>query len=172
VLHPLVAALDAEDESADRLLGKVSDDVWNAVCRPANDPALNILFPGGIAYYADGSNEEQPERMELLAELLEAGIHPKLDPQLANQSAKKVREAAKSYRAKVEAVRAPRTRVALLQRVETALGRTAQVAFANLKRAWLATGITEVEIHKVIPDRGRSGGKSEPEAPAAPQQPK
>ncbi len=32
---PVLAALDAEDDRADRVIGKVSDDVWNAVGRPA-----------------------------------------------------------------------------------------------------------------------------------------
>src|SRR5262245_2262965 len=37
---PLEAALEAENERADRLLGRVSDDIWNLVGRPATDPAL------------------------------------------------------------------------------------------------------------------------------------
>ena len=77
-LIPLAAALDAKDVESDRLLGRVSDEIWNEVGRPASDPALSILFPGGIAYYAGGDVEGQPDRMDLLAELLDASLHPRL----------------------------------------------------------------------------------------------
>ena len=66
-LGPISAALNARNDEADRLLGRVSDEIWNEVGRPAADPALTVLFPGGIAYYADGNVEDQPDRMELLA---------------------------------------------------------------------------------------------------------
>jgi hypothetical protein len=155
VLLPLALAIDAEDEDADRLLGGVSDDLWNALGRPGFDPHLSILFPGGIAYYAEGRNEEQPDRMDLLVELLGAGLHPKLDKALTGAAAKKVAAAAKSYRAKVDAARGPRARVELLTQVKAALARSGQVALSNLKRAYLSHGMTETEIHKVIPDRGK-----------------
>jgi len=74
VARPLLAVLDATDQRADDLLGKVSDDVWNAVGRPASDAALSVIFPGGYAYYAEGTVEGQPTRMELLARLLESNL--------------------------------------------------------------------------------------------------
>jgi len=47
---PVAKLIEATTRAA-RLLGKVSDDIWNAVGRPANDPALSVIFPGGVAYY-------------------------------------------------------------------------------------------------------------------------
>src|SRR3712207_5156668 len=38
---PLVARVAAENDRADDVIGKVSDDIWNAVGRPASDPALS-----------------------------------------------------------------------------------------------------------------------------------
>ena len=87
-LEPLVAALDAKDDESDALLGRISDQIWNEVGRPASDPALSVLFPGGVAYYADGSVAQQPSRMELLAELLESRVHPRLAPELVKAHAK------------------------------------------------------------------------------------
>lgn len=153
-LEPLLAAIEVQDEKADLLLEKVSDDIWNALGRPAFDPHLSILFPGGIAYYAEGRNEDQPDRMELLVELLEAGIHPKLSQDLADAVAERVSAEARAYRAKVEAARTPKARVDLLSQVKAALARSGQVALANLKRAYLALGMSDAEIHEVIPDRG------------------
>src|SRR5690348_7008451 len=53
---PLAAELKAANDVADDLLGEVFDIVNNAVGRPAagSDPALALIFPGGIGYYADG----------------------------------------------------------------------------------------------------------------------
>ncbi len=166
-LAPLKAALDAEDDGADHLLGGVSDDIWNKVGRPAADPVLAIMFPGGIAYYTDGSDEEQPERMELLAEFLSLGLHPKLDDKVSQAHAKSVREAAASYRKKVDALRKPAAQVRLLGAMKTAIGRYAQTELANLKRRYKSENFSESDIHAVIPAHARPAPKADP-APAPP----
>src|SRR5262245_38300716 len=74
---PFLPAINAQDDLADNLIGEISDIIYNAAGRPAFDPILSIIFPGGITYYTDGSDEEQPERMDLLAELLSTNLHPK-----------------------------------------------------------------------------------------------
>lgn len=55
VAAPLIAALAAPDARADKTVGKVSDDIWNDVGRPASDAALDLLIPGGNAFYVDGA---------------------------------------------------------------------------------------------------------------------
>ena len=77
---------------ADHAVAKVADDVWNAIGRPANDGAYEVLFPGGSAYYVKGDVEEQPLRMALLSRLLRSGVHPRLDVATAKRA---VQEAAK-----------------------------------------------------------------------------
>lgn len=77
-LRALVASVDAQDDLADRLIAQISDDVWNRIGRPAFDPTYDVVFPGGISYYTVGSDTEQPERMELLAQLLEMNIIARL----------------------------------------------------------------------------------------------
>ena len=169
---PLAAAIAAADDRADRLLGKMADDIWNDVGRPANDPALSLLFPGGVAYYADGEDDEQPDRMDLLAELLEAGVHPRLDRAVAGERAKAIRTEAALLRTAHDASRGPRLRMRLLERVRTALGRAAQMELAHLKRRFRAEGFSEAEIHGVIPDRPRpqtaTEQESAPQTPATP----
>lgn len=155
---PLAAALDVENASADKLLGRVSDDIWNMVGRPGADPVLDILFPGGFAFYADGSTEEQPDRMTLLAELLRAGIHPRLTAEKAEAFAVEIGQAATRLEERVAAARPARARVKLAQRMQTTLARHAQVALSRLKAQWKADGRTEAEIHAVIPDRPTRGG--------------
>jgi hypothetical protein len=147
------AALEAEDDRADRLLARVSDEIWNAVGRPAADPALSVLFPGGFAYYADGMDDEQPHRMELLASLLESKLHPKLSAEAAQAFAAEIRQEAAALRAVHEPATAARAQVDLQERVWLSLARTAQMTLANLKRRLKAEGFSEAEIHQVIPDR-------------------
>jgi hypothetical protein len=106
--------------------------------------------------------------MELLAELLESRVHPRLDDARARSLAAEVRAAADELRTQVTATRPLRARVVLSQRMETAVGRAAQAALAALKRAWKADGKTEADIHSVIPDRPKSAKKPAPPTPPTP----
>ena len=137
-VEPLLAAVNARNDDADAVLGRVSDEIWNEVGRPAADPALSVLFPGGVAYYADASVDKQPGRMDLLAELLESRIHPRLPPEQAEGHAKEIRDSAKQLRAAVDALATPSERVDLLQRVRRALATVAHADLTSLKRLYNA----------------------------------
>jgi hypothetical protein len=150
---PLLAEEKAENDRADALLDRIYDEVWNDVGRPSNDRVLSLIFPGGADYYTDGDTAEQSDRMELLAQLLERKIHPKLTQDQVTAYAARIREGAKALSADVEAARLPRARVKLLERVRTKLGRTAQFDLAGVKRACKNEGMSEAEIHTIIPDR-------------------
>lgn len=152
-LAPLVAAEAAADDAADHAIGTVADDAWNAIGRPAHDPVYAVIFPGGIAYYAEGAHQEQPDRMDLLAGLLRAGLHPRLDAATAEGFAKRIDAASAPLRAAVAASQAPKARVALLERMRAAAARAAAHELASLKRQYKADGASEAEIHAVIPDR-------------------
>lgn len=167
-LAPLLAKLDAADDAADALLGRCSDEIWNDVGRPASDPLYSLLFPEGIAFYTDGPDAEQPVRMELLAELLEANLHPKLDSKRGKAIAKQLREAAKALRAAVDATIMPRAQVTMLARARTAVARSLQMSLVSLKRHYRATGLSEAEIHGIIPHRARAPREKTPPAPTPP----
>ena len=173
VAKPLVAEVHAENDRADAALARIYDDIWNDVGRPANDRVLAVLFPGGTTYYADGDTEQQPDRMELLAQLLDRKLHPKLTAQQVTGYVARVREAVLALRTDVDAARIPVARVTLLERTRTALGRTAQFELASLKRAYKNEGMSEAEIHTIIPDRPPPKKKAQkpPQAPA-PEPPK
>jgi len=150
---PAEAELAVSNDEADRLIQRVSDDVWNLVGRPGHDAALDLIFPGGASSYTEGDTTEQPDRMTLLADLLESGIHPRLDAGRANALALEIRTDATALRAKVEVARPIRLRITLASKMQQAIARAAQSALAGLKRSWKADGKSEVEIHEVIPDR-------------------
>lgn len=152
-LSPLLANLRAENDRADALLNRVYDETWNDVGRPANDRYLALMWPGGAGYYTDGDTAGQPARMELLAKLYDRALHPKLTKDQSAAYAERIREAAAALKEDVNAAAGPSANVALLERVRTALGRVAQFELANLKRMFKIDGMTEAQIHSIIPDR-------------------
>ncbi|MDC3988933.1 hypothetical protein [Polyangium jinanense] len=152
-LTPLRAQIDARNDKADKTIGKVYDIVWNEIGRPAHDAALAVIFPDGIAYYAEGDTNEQPERMDILVQLLQSGIHPKLSHATAMSAAAEIMAESEALRAAVEAARKPAAQLKVLGRVRTSLARVVHAELSNLKRLYKAEGFSEAEIHAVIPDR-------------------
>lgn len=162
VAEPLFAIVSVRQKSASAVLRRVHDDLWSALGKPATDAALSLLFPGGLAYYADGSADEAPDRMELLAQLLEAGVHPKLPPERAKASAAAVRTHANALRDAINAARIPRARLRLLERAAAVVTQSAEAEVASVRRRLMAEGIDEAEIDSVIPARPPSLAPAEP----------
>jgi hypothetical protein len=166
-LRPMLAALDAQDDHADKLIGQISDEVWNAIDRPAFDPTYDVVFPNGISYYTGGPDAEQPDRMDLLAQLIEMNMIKRLTPDQCKSFAQRVRDESAAYRKVLSQVAAPRARVQMFDRATTALAQSSQMALSHLKRLYRAEGFTEAEIHTVIPDRPRKKASSTtPPSPA------
>jgi len=112
-----------------------------------------VIFPDGIAYYAEGDTDEQPERMDILVQLLQSGIHPKLSQATAQNAAAEIKAESHALRAAVEAARKPSAELKVLGRVRTSLARVVHAELSNLKRLYKIEGFSEAEIHAVIPDR-------------------
>lgn len=168
-----LAALAAADDVADQGVKAHADAIWNELGRPANDPVFELLFPGGASAYADAPIDEQPAMMRLLAELLEARLHPKLDAAAVAPRTTAIRAAADALDAALSAAREPRAKARLYDRMLTTIARVAHYELAKLKRFWKSEGLSEADIHAVIPDRARSygvetppGGGGTPSAPA------
>ena len=161
-LAPLAAQVDARNRNADATLGKNYDVIWNEVGRPAYDAALSVLFPDGIAYYAEGDTDGQPDRMDILVELLKSGIHPKLSKETAQIAANEIKAEGDALRGAVDGARKPAAQVKILGRVRTSLAKVVHADLANLKRLYKIEGFSEAEIHSVIPDR-----PSKPKKPSA-----
>ena len=159
---PAEAMLAVANDVSDRLIHRVADEIWNDVGRPAHDPALDLIFPGGASAYTEGDVIEQPDRMSLLADLIEASIHPRLSDADASRHASAIRADARALNDKVESVRPLRVRIAIASKMHQTIARNAQLALSGLKRAWKADGKSEVEIHEVIPDRPTGNKKVNP----------
>lgn len=168
----LQADVDAYDAVTDDDLGFKADEMWNKIGRPAFDAAYALVWPGGYGAYAEGSDEEQPDRMDLLAELLDACLHPKLDSTWCKEMAADVRARAAVYRDKFNPLKAARTRSKLLGKARTTLTRAAQMDLGRLKRLYIAEGFSEAEIHQVIPHHPRQSAKKDKPAEAKPAETK
>ena len=153
VTDPAVAQLATANADSDGLIGKVSDDFWNDIGRPGSDVIYELKFPGGIRSIVDGPVDEQPYRMELLAELFEAKLHPKLPADKATAYATAIRQSATRLEERVDAARPLKARLEMLERMQRAIARSGAVALSRLKKKWLSDGHSEAEIHTVIPDR-------------------
>lgn len=152
----LKAALGVADQRADDCVASVYDAAYNLLGRPGNDPMLQVVFPGGISGIAAGDQEGQPERMELCADLLEKGIHKGIPVEKAKPWVADLRAHAKALEAAAEAARKPRTRRDMAERTYILVARSGQVELGRLKRAWQSEGMSEADIHLVIPDRPAS----------------
>lgn len=171
VLDKGEAELQVYDGESDDFLGAKADEMWNLVGRPGFDPAYSLVWPGGASAYTDGDDAEQPDRMELLATLLEAGIHPKVDKAWSDALALEVRARATTYRQKLAPVLAARTKAKLLEKAKGILARAVQMELARLKRRFLSEGFSEADIHTVIPDRPRAKPAKLSETPTEPPPP-
>ena len=145
---PTAAAVTAASERAAASIERVFGALKGAPGRPSFDAAMAILFPGGTGFYTGGMPDEQPDRMELLAQLLEAGVHPKVPIEAARSLAKEARGAAQALREAVDAARIPRARVRLLEEAVLVAAKSAQAELVALGRLVEAGGISEVSETK------------------------
>lgn len=158
---PAEALLAANVDIASKHVGKVSDDLWNALGRPASDPYMSLVFPGGIGWYTPGDPSTMPARMGLLASLLRTLHHPLLDPAFTAETADKLEATKQVLQLKIAPVMQLRLELDMLDHVRTTLARVAQMELAALKRLYKGYGMREAEIHEVIPARARAEKKAE-----------
>ena len=99
---------------------------------------------GGNAFYVDGDVAEQPDRMDLLVELLSANVHPKLSPDVAKASIATISAESSLLRAAVEDARPARAKLQLYERVLTAITRSAAIELAQLNEIEETSGLARV----------------------------
>lgn len=153
---PALAKRDAVADSAEKLIGRVADDFFNELGRPASDPFLSLLFPGGIQWYTKGDTDGLPARMGLLVGLLRTIKHPQLAEATMTAAADEIDAAIQALKPAVDEASLAWLEADMLGRVRAILARSAQLELAALKRLYKGHGLREAEIHEVIPSRARS----------------
>jgi hypothetical protein len=164
----LAADARVRDQQADGVVGRVADEIWNALGRPAADTGFALLFPGGIEAYVSAPGDEEPYMLELLAELLDHPVSPKLTAEQRTGWKQQLLDVAAVLRPSVEAANRAARRLRLLDRVGASLARIAQMRLVSYKRDLKGEGLTEVEIHQIIPDAARPHRADPAPAPTTP----
>jgi hypothetical protein len=163
----------AHDADADDLVGALADEYWNLIGRPANDPVYSTIVPGGIATYTKGAVDDQPAAMEVFATLLESGLETRVPAEKRAAWAAQVRESSTALGSAIDAATPLRTRRRVMTGVAEAIARTGQKELVKLKRQLLVDGMSEADIHTIIPDRPRPrpAPPAPPAPPTSPEQP-
>ncbi|MFT3772880.1 MAG: hypothetical protein QM820_46435 [Minicystis sp.] len=162
-LDDVLLSLDA---ASDLEIGAVLDEVWNALGRPASSVEYTLIAGRGKAQWTDGDPRQQPMLMTILAS------------RLRQSTAFALQDGKDGWAKRIEAKATAQQKVATnLQAAEAKLGVSTgiargvadlvQVALARFKRDLQNLGMTEAQIHDVIPDyepkarKGAAEGKEE-----------
>ena len=152
-LDGLAAEEEAEAHRCHDLVGAIKDHLWNLTGRTRHDPVFQQLFPGGFRLWVATSPADRPAALELFATLLETVPHPRIPPEEVASATDRVRAAAASLATVTASLVPVRTRKRLLDAQSRANTNHAQRQLVNLKRYWIAMGIAEVDVHRIIPSR-------------------
>lgn len=149
----LRAQLAVEAERCDMLVLKVKDTLYNDLDRPAHDPIFGLWFPAGAATYTMDPPSGKSAALETLAGNLESTPHPRVPAERTRAFAAELRAAAIA----IDGLNTLANPVRAQLRVLVAQHRTgvklAHGQLSRLKKAWKSDGLTEVQIHTMIPDR-------------------
>jgi hypothetical protein len=142
----------AEDAKSDEAIGSVRDAMWNAIGRTRQNAALDQVFPGGVRTYTSGDPRAQPVLMQVLASRIAASAAPQWSDVLKQGWAAEVEAARTSYAAAVEAHRPTEAAAQVAVSGYRAAVRTGQARLRAFKRDLENLGLSEAQIHEIIPD--------------------
>jgi hypothetical protein len=159
-----------EDGKADVGIGTVRDNMWNALGRPQQSTFMDEVYPGGIGTYTAGDPRGQPLLMQILQTRILAASAPQWTEAKRKGWSDEIEALRVPYAAAVEVHRTTAAAVSVAEAGYRAAIRTGHARLRGFKRDLKTLGLTETQIHDIIPDagtarsRGGSGGGDEVEA--------
>jgi hypothetical protein len=165
------AMVKAEDEKADRAIGHIRDTMWNELGRPRHSVYLDQVFPDGVGTYTLGDVRDQPTLMHVLHARLLSASAPAWTPQQRTEWAAAVDALRVTLATAVEAHRPVAAQAAVAEATYRTAVRAALVGLKYFKRDLFNQGLTESQIHDIIPDAttpARASGTPKP-SPAGPR---
>jgi hypothetical protein len=151
------AEMAEQSRQADVFIEEMADDIWDRLGRPTNDPLYQVLFfPVEGQLLKEAPSEEQPDRMDLLADMIEAGVYAPLDTEGAKEFASEIRKRSSAYYIVADNLRRLWRKLKILDALEELIARTGHVQHSNLRRRLREAGFGEAEIREVVPDIGHS----------------
>ena len=165
------ALVEAEDEKSDRAIGRIRDAMWNDLGRPRQSAYLDQVFPDGVGTYTHGDVRDQPTLMHVLHARLLSASAPVWTPAQRAEWAATVETSRVTLAAAVEAHRGVAAQLAVAEATYRSAVRAALVGLQYLKRDLLNLGLTESQVHDIIPDatppaRAPSGPTKPPVSPS------
>jgi hypothetical protein len=163
------AAVLAEDAKSDNGIKTMRDAMWNALGRPRQSPFLQQVFPGGVTTYTAGDPTQQPVLMRVLHSRLLAVSAPQWPKQQCEAWANEIEALRQPYAAAIEAHRPTEAAATVAEVGYRSAVRTSHARLRAFKRDLQNLGLTEPQIHEIIPDAALAA--TPPVAPTPPGPP-
>jgi hypothetical protein len=160
----LHVTLMARDSESDLTIGAICDEVYNTLGRVSVSVDYNLIFGSGKRAWTDGDPAQQPRLMQVLAANIRQTNNPKLADKKEDWAVRIEQKAAAQTKA-AEPIAAANAQVTALKMQRRTLANAAQVALVRLKRDFKNIGMTEAQIHEIIPD-SPAGSSAAPTKPA------
>lgn len=166
----LHAALMARDSESDLEIRAVCSEIWNAMGRPAQSPDYDLIVGSGTKAWTDGDPAKQPHLMAVLAANIRSSRHAKLVDRKEGW-AKRIDACAAAQAEAAKPTDAARAQIIVLGMQTRAAADSLQIALTRLKRDMKNSGMTEVQIHEIIPDVSATAPTAPIPTPQPPSQP-
>ncbi len=161
------ASLMARDSESDLTIRAVCDEIWNAMGRPAQSAEYDLIVGSGTKAWTDGDPTKQPSLMAVLASNIRTSKHPKLADRKEDW-AKRIEEKAAAQAEAIKPTDAAYAQVTVLGMQRRAFADSIQIGLTRLKRDLKNNGMTEAQVHEIIPDAPTGSNGTAP-APTPPQ---
>jgi hypothetical protein len=158
------AAVLAEDAKSDIAIGAVRDAMWNAVGRTRQNPYLEQVFPGGASVYTSGAPSDQPVLMQVLRSRILSAAAPQWTEAQRNGWAAEIETRRATYDAAIQAYRPAEATALVATQAYRAAVHTGQARLRAFKRDLLSLGLTDAQIHEIIPDAASGSSAAKPAA--------
>lgn len=155
------ATLLARDEESDLEVGAICDEMWNAMGRPSQSIDYNLVVNGGKNVWTDGDPARQPALMGVLAKNIRTSNHPKLAAK-KEEWAKRIEIKAAAQAEAARPTESSYAQVTALTMQRRTLADALQIGLVRFKRDLKNMGMTEAQVHEVIPDVPPPGRGVEP----------
>jgi hypothetical protein len=165
------APVAAADHAADAAIGSVRDEMYNAIDRPRASADMDHVFPGGIGTYTGGDPRNQPVLMQVLVSRIQSASAPpwtdaKKQAWIASLDAPRA-----ALAAAVDAHRPADAAVTVADAGFRSAARSGHARLVAFKRDLKNLGMTEAQIHEIIPDTPRPRSKPRNAPPTPPSAP-
>ena len=160
----LHAALMARDNESDLEIGSVCDEIWNAMGRPSQSIDYDMIVSGGKNVWTDGDPANQHYVMGVLAANIRNSKHPKLVDK-KEAWAKRIEEKAAAQAEAARPAEVSHAKVTTLTMQRRTLADAVQLGLTRFKRDLKNMGMTEAQVHEIIPDAPSTSNGAKPVPP-------